>query len=185
MDLLPDRTAESVAAWLTVHPTIQIVARDRSGIYADRFHLIANLSAAVERVLEGRTRELILPAAAGPPTTEPVPSLPVDGEPTTPQLPKQQRRQRRLDRYQQVAELRRQGYSKMAISRELSLSVKTVRRSWLPRIPSDGRRLRCPMASFWRPAAERSGATTSGSQVRRDSGQQAPGQVEARTNYGY
>lgn len=159
VDLLPDRTAESVAAWLTVHPTIQIVARDRSGIYADgaatgapeaqqvadRFHLIANLSAAVERVLEGRTRELILPAAAGPPTAEPVPSLPVDEEPTTPQILKQQRRQRRLDRYQQVAELRRQGYSKMAISRELCLSVKTVRR-WLradqfpERKPPTGRR---------------------------------------------
>ena len=158
VDLLPDRASESVAAWLTVHPTVEIVARDRSGIYADgaatgapqakqvadRFHLIANLSAAIERVLEGRTRELTLLTAVEPPAAEPVSSMPED-KPTTSQVIKQQRRQRRLERYQQVTELRRQGYSKRAISQELSLGIKTVRR-WLradqfpERKPPTGRR---------------------------------------------
>jgi Transposase len=34
-DLLPDRSAASVAAWLAQHPTITVVCRDRSDRYAD------------------------------------------------------------------------------------------------------------------------------------------------------
>ena len=34
LDLLPDRTAESLAGWLREHPTIEAVARDRSRQYA-------------------------------------------------------------------------------------------------------------------------------------------------------
>jgi transposase len=58
VDLLPDRSAASVAAWLAQHPTITVVCRDRSDLYADgirrgapeavqvvdRFHLVHNLS---------------------------------------------------------------------------------------------------------------------------------------------
>ena len=57
VDLLPDRSAEQVALWLHQHPTVEIVSRDRFGLYArgalsgapqarqiaDRFHLIVNL----------------------------------------------------------------------------------------------------------------------------------------------
>ncbi len=35
VDLLPDRSAASVAAWLAEHPTITVVGRDRRGRYAD------------------------------------------------------------------------------------------------------------------------------------------------------
>ena len=71
-DLLPDRSAESLALWLEQHPTVEVIARDRGGLYADggskgapfamqvadRFHLVVNLSATIERVLEERSREL-------------------------------------------------------------------------------------------------------------------------------
>ena len=160
VDLLADRAADSVAEWLKQLSTIEIVTRDRSGLYADgatsgapqalqvadRFHLILNLSAAIERVLEERSRELILPPVT--PETQAKPTLPVSSKvekPTATQELTQQRRQRRLDRYEQVTKLRQQGYSNMAISRELSLSVKTVRR-WLradqfpERKPPSGRR---------------------------------------------
>jgi transposase len=65
VDLLPDRSSASVAAWLAQHPTITVVCRDRSDLYADgirrgapqavqvvdRFHLVQNLRQALEAVL--------------------------------------------------------------------------------------------------------------------------------------
>jgi Transposase len=109
VDLLPDRAAESFSEWLQQHPEIATIARDRCGLYAegaalgapqsqqvaDRFHLILNLSATMERVLEERIRQLILPpvedpvaatqapAADGGSTGVPVATLP---PPTQPQL---------------------------------------------------------------------------------------------------
>ena len=35
VDVLAVRTADAVAAWLTAHPTIRIISRDRHGPYAD------------------------------------------------------------------------------------------------------------------------------------------------------
>jgi transposase len=35
IDLLPDRSAQSVAQWLHAHPSVEIVCRDRSGLYAE------------------------------------------------------------------------------------------------------------------------------------------------------
>src|SRR5262249_44255539 len=66
VDLLPDREAATVAAWLKAHPGVEVVSRDRSAAYAqaaaegasqaeqvaDRWHLLTNLREAVERVLE-------------------------------------------------------------------------------------------------------------------------------------
>ena len=68
LDLLPERSAESVAAWLAQHPTITVVCRDRSALYAegirrgapqavqivDRFHLVKNLREAVEAFLHSQ-----------------------------------------------------------------------------------------------------------------------------------
>jgi transposase len=65
VDLLPDRSAATVAAWLAQHPTITVVCRDRSELYADgirrgapqavqvvdRFHLVQNLRQALEALL--------------------------------------------------------------------------------------------------------------------------------------
>jgi transposase len=65
VDLLPDRSAATVAAWLAEHPAITVVCRDRSDLYADgirrgapqvvqvvdRCHLVQNLRQALEAFL--------------------------------------------------------------------------------------------------------------------------------------
>jgi transposase len=63
IDLLPVRSAESFAQWLQLHPEAELITRDRCDLYADggrrgaptaaqindRYHLVSNLSEAVER----------------------------------------------------------------------------------------------------------------------------------------
>ena len=148
VDLLPDRAAESFSEWLKQHPEIVTVSRDRCGIYAegaalgapqsqqiaDRFHLILNLSATMERVLEERSRQLILPPdpPAQPPEAN-VAEVSKQPPPASPRVTQSQlRRQRRLERYQQVIALLHSGQSQAAISRALRMGRKTIRR-WLRR----------------------------------------------------
>jgi len=151
IDLLPDRTSESFAEWLRQHPEVVTISRDRCGLYAegadlgapqaqqvaDRFHLILNLSATMERVLEERSRQLVLPPVEDP-SLDSTPAKTCE-ESTDPPEPEpvrltqsQLRRQRRLERYQQVVELFNAGESQAAISRTLGMERKTVRR-WLRR----------------------------------------------------
>jgi transposase len=62
VDLLPERSQESLVAWLKEHPEIEFAARDRSRIYrealakgaptaaqvTDRWHLLHNLALTLE-----------------------------------------------------------------------------------------------------------------------------------------
>ena len=71
LDLLPDRAAETFAAWLTNHPEVEIVSRDRGENYsqganvgapqavqvADRWHLLRNAYEALTRVLDPLSKE--------------------------------------------------------------------------------------------------------------------------------
>jgi transposase len=75
IDLLPDRSARSFAAWLRGQPTVEILSRDRCGLYADgarqgaqaaqqitdRYHLVSNLAEALERDLQ-RCRSRLEPS---------------------------------------------------------------------------------------------------------------------------
>ena len=72
VDLLPDREAATVAAWLQDHPGTEIVSRDRASAYAeatrraapqavqiaDRWHLMSNMSEALRTALEPHHRVL-------------------------------------------------------------------------------------------------------------------------------
>ncbi len=142
IDLLPDRTAESVNAWLSAHPEIEILSRDRGGTYADggrlgvpqarqvadRWHIMSNLGDAVERFL---LRERIqippkaLDEAAGlekASALDPPASSLADPPPFSPASARWQ------ERYQEVQELHAQGKSLHAIAKRLSLARNTVRR---------------------------------------------------------
>ena len=66
IEILPDRSTETVEAWLRAHPEVDIVSRDRGGNYAaaakkgapqaqqiaDRFHLLKNLRERLKEVMD-------------------------------------------------------------------------------------------------------------------------------------
>ena len=152
MDLLPDRSAASVAAWLAQHPTITVVCRDRSDLYADgirrgapqavqvvdRFHLVQNLREAVEAFLVTQRPALQAAAIARPmaltPSAAPVPVMPMYGGKRQCSHTRQQQRaveqQRRhapwVAIYEAIHALHAQGTGITTIARQLGISRPTV-----------------------------------------------------------
>ena len=77
VDILPDRASASTASWLREHPEVEVVSRDRLGLYAegartgapqavqvaDRFHLLQNLRQRIEQQL-GRLGRPLRPGAS-------------------------------------------------------------------------------------------------------------------------
>ena len=146
IDLLPDRSAESLARWLLDHPGIELISRNRAPEYikgatlgaptavqvADRFHLLLNLREALERFLTRKSA--CLRAATQTPRPEPGSSPPpeltaeagVGPRLTLAEQDKRVRRQRRQERYESVHQLYQQGFSRREISRQLDLGYRTV-----------------------------------------------------------
>ncbi len=146
IDVLEDRLAETVAAWLQAHPEVNVVARDRAEAYgagirqgapdavqvADRFHLMQNLADALEQVLsahgtdleridEQRRQEPMMGEDGS--IAAPVPPPP--RQPTAEEKAAQ-RRARRLVTYEQVWAFRQQGWSGRAIADHLGIGKATV-----------------------------------------------------------
>jgi len=156
VDLLPDRTAATLASWLQDRPGVEIVSRDRSGAYAegaargapdavqvaDRFHLAKNLGEAVVQVLERHRadlREVRVPAEASPQPeggtqqaadlTRETSALGVSRQ-TWSQRRQQARRSQRVARYERMLALRERGLAIAAIAQELGVARRTIHR-WL------------------------------------------------------
>jgi transposase len=146
VDLLPDRQAESFAAWLRDHPGIEIIARDRADVYAegarhgapeavhvaDRWHLLRNLGGAIQGIV-GRHHAAIQKAAREVTSSltaaahaERLASAP----PSAAQVRSEQKHARWRARYEEVARLHGAGASISRISRVVGIDPKTVR-GWL------------------------------------------------------
>jgi len=143
LDLLPDRQVETVKRWLAQHPGIEMVTRDRSQDYAqaitegapqatqiaDRWHLLKNLTDALQKVLNGYAKRL---RQWG---TDPQTAALIHATDVPERSPS--RRDRRqseicragcLERYQQVHHLHRQGWQQKTIAHHLGISARTVSR---------------------------------------------------------
>lgn len=145
LDLLPDRQADSVAAWLRRHPGVEIVARDRAGVFADgirqgapqakqvcdRWHLLRNLGDAL-RTVANRHRRAIRHAARGiagaVERAAPPDELAVSG--TKLERTRQANRHHREERFAEIRRLRDQGVPPKLIAPVLGMSRRSVER-WL------------------------------------------------------
>ncbi|MFE3205593.1 ISL3 family transposase [Embleya sp. NPDC059237] len=139
---LPDRTVETVARWLTEHPGVQVICRDRSASYAeagrlgapdaihvaDRWHIWKNLAEAVEKTVVHHRALLDEPPAA----TADHPAPPADGSLPAPNEAGPRRTGRLSDRIREqhvaVHALLETGIALREIARRLGLARNTVRR---------------------------------------------------------
>ena len=133
-DLLPDREAETLATWLRQHPGIEVISRDRAGAYAegarmgapaaiqvaDRWHLLKNAGDMLVRVFDHHHRELKQATGAVSAPTAVVNT-------NTACSAREQIPSKRLQRFQHVHALHKQGRTVSAIARETGLDRKTVR----------------------------------------------------------
>jgi transposase len=157
IDLLPERSAESTIDWLQDHPEVEIIARDRSGLYADaatrgapqavqaadRWHLVDNLADVLEKFLlqhgaplkEGAAAVVVASAEPGEllaPADETY-----QGKRRTPQPrlweqraaeESERRVATRRAKYEQVKDLHAKGATPMAIARQVGVTRTTVYR---------------------------------------------------------
>jgi transposase len=171
VDLLPDRSAATVAAWLAKHPTITVVCRDRSGLYADgmrrgapqavqvvdRFHLVQNLRQVLEGILIDH-RSALQAAAVGTamartPSTALVPITPMyqgrcrNPKPAPPPVERPPRHARWVTIYEQLHTLHAAGTPIATIARRLGISRPTVYAYLRRDTPPGPRRLQRPASA--------------------------------------
>lgn len=149
IEVLPDRSVETVAAWFRAHPSVDIVSRDGSSEYAsaikkgapharhvsDRWHLTKNLSACVTVLLVQSLTEIrraeqaaaLLQEEKAAPREERYPA-----RTRAIQQAQSARQAERMARYEQIIMLRKQGMKSADIATQVGMAERTVRQ-WLTR----------------------------------------------------
>lgn len=142
VDLLPDREASSLAAWLAQRPGIEAVCRDRAPFFAegatagapqavqvaDRWHLWHNLSEAAERSVaqhRGCLRILVPENAEGHEQLEPAPG---EESADSPWPTGHRFADRTRARHAAIHALLQAGHSRRSIQRQLGMTWRTVQR---------------------------------------------------------
>ncbi len=147
IDVLPDREAETLAAWLREHPQIEVISRDRASAYADgavqgapqaiqvadRFHLLQNAGDALQRVLQQHPAVLRAASQAQADLVQPVPVPPAPPAPSVTDLSlplsePQAELSEREERFQTVLMLHAQGWKVRRIAAEVQLNWRTSKR---------------------------------------------------------
>ncbi|ASY66459.1 Mobile element protein (plasmid) [Sinorhizobium sojae CCBAU 05684] len=154
VDILDDRSVESAAMWLRSHPSVEVVSRDRCGLYAqvvregapqarqvaDRFHLVQNLRSAIEEQmsLSGRaTGRAILSKDA------------IVDAATHRRRARLAHRQSRQEIFEKLHALRDEGLSYSEIARRTGYERRSVA-NWLKfKAPPDRRRAALKPTSPW------------------------------------
>ena len=138
VDLLADREAESVRQWLAAHPEVDVVSRDRGGVYidgatlgapqatqvADRWHILSKSGRCGRRVLNSCSYSTARAGSSQTPETSLshlfLPLLLVSGS-------RRHASRRKWKLYERVQELHAAGMSLRKIGEELGLARNTVR----------------------------------------------------------
>jgi hypothetical protein len=149
VDVLPDRSAATTANWFKDHPSVEVVSRDRAGLYAegaregapqarqiaDRFHLLQNFREIIERQL-GRYEAPVPEARVSPDDGHVMAAPPSDCGSDVAEQTRLMHRGRLAARQQLFDEIRvlfEGGNSIRDIARKLGLGRRRVER-WVRRI---------------------------------------------------
>ena len=166
IDVLLDRSVETVSDWFQKHPSVEVVSWDRSSEYAaairkgapqalevaDRWHLTKNLVESLQTLLARCRAEirrgLQEPSILEQETKETEPTLEEEKRPARSrqeEAARLARRAQKLDRYEQVLELYEQGLTAAEIGSRIGIAGRTVQR-WLAHgsFPEARRRRRRP-----------------------------------------
>ena len=147
IDVLPDRSVQTVCMWLEQHPEVEIISRDRWSEYAtaalkgapqavqvaDRWHLLKNLVESLTELL-ARSRSQIRQAAADASeqavvSEESHVAMPAEGKQ---QLILSAPMAQRQDQLMHIQTLAQRGFSPAQIAARVGLSERTVYR-WMGR----------------------------------------------------
>lgn len=174
LDVLPDRTADTSSAWMSAHPELEIVSRDRGGDYAaaarkavpqatqvaDRFHIYKNLTEAVELTLARCRTEIRQKVFDALPEEErqikepqivPIEFTSLENWKPAPNTYAERarlvRQAQRQDRHKQIQDLQALGMIDTEIANRIGITTRTLRR-WRKEGFSEVQRRRKRPSSF-------------------------------------